>query len=83
MAAAPNASTSSSLSQSSNNAPVKAEYFSDNSASLPGLAGPRHGPVGFEPGMFKGVAFVPASDTAGQPKTSSSKPDASSKVGSF
>ena len=34
---------------------VKTEYFSDNSASLPGLggAGGSVGPTGFEPGMFK------------------------------
>lgn len=31
---------------------VKSEYYSDNSASLPGLMG-IPGPVGFEPGMFK------------------------------
>nr|CAD7452252.1 unnamed protein product [Timema tahoe] len=31
---------------------VKSEYFSDNSASLPGIMG-THGPVGFEPGMFR------------------------------
>lgn len=31
---------------------VKSEYYSDNSASLPGLMGTQ-GPVGFEPGMFK------------------------------
>lgn len=31
---------------------VKSEYYSDNSASLPGLMG-TPGPVGFEPGMFK------------------------------
>ncbi|CAD6216069.1 GSCOCG00011268001-RA-CDS [Cotesia congregata] len=33
---------------------VKSQYYSDNSASLPGLTGaPPAGPVGFEPGMFK------------------------------
>lgn len=34
---------------------VKTEYFSDNSASLPGLGGSGGsvGPTGFEPGMFK------------------------------
>lgn len=31
---------------------VKSEYYSDNSASLPGIMG-TPGPVGFEPGMFK------------------------------
>ncbi|XP_029050088.1 transcription initiation factor TFIID subunit 2 [Osmia bicornis bicornis] len=31
---------------------VKSEYYSDNSASLPGIMGTA-GPVGFEPGMFK------------------------------
>lgn len=31
--------------------PVKQEYFSDNSVSLPGILG-QSGPVGFEPGMF-------------------------------
>ncbi|KAH0952770.1 hypothetical protein HN011_011355 [Eciton burchellii] len=31
---------------------VKSEYYSDNSASLPGIMG-TSGPVGFEPGMFK------------------------------
>lgn len=31
---------------------IKTEYFSDNSASLPGIGGPV-GPIGFEPGMFK------------------------------
>ena len=31
---------------------VKSEYYSDNSASLPGIMGVP-GPVGFEPGMFK------------------------------
>lgn len=31
---------------------VKSEYYSDNSASLPGIMG-IPGPVGFEPGMFK------------------------------
>lgn len=30
---------------------VKTEYYSDNSASLPGISG-SGGPVGFEPGMF-------------------------------
>ena len=30
----------------------KSEYYSDNSASLPGIMG-TSGPVGFEPGMFK------------------------------
>lgn len=30
---------------------VKADYYSDNSASLPGISG-TGGPVGFEPGMF-------------------------------
>ncbi|XP_015121942.1 transcription initiation factor TFIID subunit 2 [Diachasma alloeum] len=33
---------------------IKTEYYSDNSASLPGLMGMgSQGPVGFEPGMFK------------------------------
>ncbi|XP_058805308.1 transcription initiation factor TFIID subunit 2 [Phymastichus coffea] len=31
---------------------AKSEYYSDNSASLPGIMG-TNGPVGFEPGMFK------------------------------
>ncbi|XP_022910061.2 transcription initiation factor TFIID subunit 2 [Onthophagus taurus] len=31
---------------------TKQEYFSDNSVSLPGLMG-QHGPVSFEPGIFK------------------------------
>ncbi|XP_012273094.1 transcription initiation factor TFIID subunit 2 isoform X3 [Orussus abietinus] len=31
---------------------AKADYYSDNSASLPGIMGTQ-GPVGFEPGMFK------------------------------
>lgn len=31
---------------------IKTEYFSDNSASLPGISG-SSGPVGFEPGMFR------------------------------
>ncbi|KAJ8680194.1 hypothetical protein QAD02_015981 [Eretmocerus hayati] len=31
---------------------TKSEYYSDNSASLPGIMG-MGGPVGFEPGMFK------------------------------
>lgn len=31
--------------------PIKQEYFSDNSVSLPGILG-QSGPVGFEPGMF-------------------------------
>lgn len=31
---------------------VKSEYYSDNSASLPGIMGTA-GPIGFEPGMFK------------------------------
>lgn len=30
---------------------VKSDYYSDNSASLPGIS--TGGPVGFEPGMFK------------------------------
>lgn len=30
---------------------VKTDYFSDNSASLPGISG-SGGPIGFEPGMF-------------------------------
>ncbi|KAF7989013.1 hypothetical protein HCN44_007323 [Aphidius gifuensis] len=30
---------------------IKTEYYSDNSASLPGLMGTK-GPIGFEPGMF-------------------------------
>nr|XP_050858954.1 transcription initiation factor TFIID subunit 2 isoform X2 [Vespula vulgaris] len=35
-----------------NDGKVKSEYYSDNSASLPGIMGTQ-GPVGFEPGMFK------------------------------
>lgn len=35
-------------------APVKQEYYSDNSVSLPGMG--LSGPVGFEPGMFKADA---------------------------
>lgn len=35
-----------------NDGKVKTEYYSDNSASLPGIMGTQ-GPVGFEPGMFK------------------------------
>ena len=35
-----------------NDGKVKSEYYSDNSASLPGIMG-TPGPVGFEPGMFK------------------------------
>ncbi|XP_012265791.1 transcription initiation factor TFIID subunit 2 isoform X2 [Athalia rosae] len=35
-----------------NEGKVKSEYYSDNSASLPGIMGTQ-GPVGFEPGMFK------------------------------
>lgn len=31
---------------------VKSDYYSDNSASLPGIMGTA-GPIGFEPGMFK------------------------------
>ncbi|XP_075220832.1 TATA-box binding protein associated factor 2 [Lycorma delicatula] len=31
---------------------VKTEYFSENSASLPGIGEASSGPVGFEPGMF-------------------------------
>lgn len=43
---------------------VKSEYYSDNSASLPGIMGTA-GPVGFEPGMFKKEAeeHKPKSDS--------------------
>ncbi|KAL7294026.1 hypothetical protein TKK_0012596 [Trichogramma kaykai] len=36
----------------SNEGKTKSEYYSDNSASLPGIKG-SSGPIGFEPGMFK------------------------------
>ena len=36
----------------SNEGKVKSDYYSDNSASLPGIMGTQ-GPVGFEPGMFR------------------------------
>ena len=38
--------------QVSSDGKAKSDYYSDNSASLPGLMGTQ-GPVGFEPGMFK------------------------------
>lgn len=77
MSAQPSGST---LSQSSTTVPGQSEYYSDNSASLPGISGLRHGPVGFEPGMFKGgISFVPASDTAGPTKTPGGKTDSSGK----
>lgn len=39
-------------SELSSDGKVKSDYYSDNSASLPGIMG-TEGPVGFEPGMFK------------------------------
>lgn len=33
---------------------MKTEFCSDNSVSLPGILTGSFGPVGFEPGMFKG-----------------------------
>lgn len=48
---------------------VKSEYYSDNSASLPGIMG-TSGPVGFEPGMFKKES-----------EEHKSKSDSSNKVG--
>lgn len=45
--------------------PVKQEYFSDNSVSLPGMG--QSGPIGFEPGMFKKESD-PGAGTSGKHK---------------
>lgn len=55
---------------------MKTDFHSDNSASLPGLAGTAgaaSGPVGFEPGMFKQDDDTTITETATSSVTGSSK----------